>query len=109
MPTTRRYRSRTPQAALSEAARRFLMGMGDDLEHDFEDLSLEGWNELDWLAFRGPDDEAYVLNDGGAGKVSHMSARRLVEVHGREFLKLYQKEHPGEYPAWWYRFNDVGE
>jgi hypothetical protein len=106
MPTTRTYRSRTPQAALSEAARRFLMGMGDDLEKDFEGLSLEGWNELDWLAFRGPDDDAYVLNGGGAGKLSGMSARQLVEAHGDQFLRIYQKEHgPGEYPAWHYRFN----
>jgi hypothetical protein len=105
MPTTRTYRSRTTQAALSEAARRFLMGQGDDLEHDFEGLSLEGWNELDWLAFRGPDDEAYVWN-GAAGKVSGLSAKELVQRFGAEFLKAYQREHgPGEFPAWHYRFN----
>jgi hypothetical protein len=106
MPTTRHFKSRTPQAQLSEAARRFLMGMGNDLEKDFEGLDLAGWNELDHLAFRGADDEAYVMVGEGMRKVSNLSARQLVEAHGREFLKLYQKEHGADqFPAWHYRFN----
>jgi hypothetical protein len=91
----------TGAAGLSEAARRFLMGMGDDLEKDFEGLSLMDWNELDWLSFRGPDDEPYY-----AGAEPRFSARELVERHGAEFLKLYKKEHGKDaFPAWHYRFN----
>jgi hypothetical protein len=90
----------TISAGLSEAARRFLMGMGDNLDNDYEGLGVLEWNELDWLSFRGPDDEAYH-----AGPGLKLSARELVQKFGPEFLKLYQKEHPGEFPAWHYRFN----
>jgi hypothetical protein len=92
----------TSSAGLSEAARRFLMGMGDDLDRDYEGLSVMEWNELDWLSFRGPDDEAYY-----AGSEPRLSARELVERFGAEFLKAYQKEHgKGEFPSWWHRFNE---
>jgi hypothetical protein len=91
----------TGSSGLGEAARRFLMGLGDDLDHDYEGLSLMEWNELDHLSFRGDDDEPYY-----AGAEPRLSARQLVERFGAEFLKLYKKEHGKDaFPAWHYRFN----
>jgi hypothetical protein len=108
MPTTRVFKSRIAgQAELSPGAVAFLM----DAEYDpaLGD-GLAAGNEHAHLLSN--DDGHYVMYGDGMRKVSGMSARQLVEQYGDQYLRLYQKEHPGEYPRWWYRFNggddDVG-
>jgi hypothetical protein len=90
----------TAAAGLNEAQRRFLMGLGDDVETHYEGLDVMLWNELDHLSFRGDADEPYYAGDG-----IRLSARQLVERFGDEFLKKYAAEHGrNEKPSWWHRF-----
>jgi hypothetical protein len=100
MASNRSWRGRTARPELSLGAVAFLR---DDEYDPGLGGSLWPGNEHSWLLDH--DDEPYALFGNAAQQVSGLSARNLVERYGAEYLKVYDAEHPGKKPGWWYRFN----